>query len=501
MCVEQISRAHSVITGMLVRLAECMGLHRDPTEFGFSPIECQIRRLIWYQICYLDLKTSEIQGPRTFIHHDGYTTQLPFQVVLPQKSPNWNDMVFSVIQFECQEMQRRCLAHRNLLDQRRMTLMKALSKIEAFRISMDAKYGPYINTSSPSPMQKMAGLLLKLRVSLLYLIPLHRYMNSVSYRMPNRLRQIVLLKGTEALEAAVKLESTEEMKHWAWYSATYQQYHTAFLLLFEVFNFPRRREANRIWCCLDFIFAEPLTNLPPISTAKTTPSLDEVIEYRAIKARYLLTLISERMRAYHQARRSKLPSHFNESIIVITPQKAGDDLDPHMPLNYAHGESESSNFNQVAAALDTEQPVSAEIRVSQIPSRLQETTGITSHDHFPHFGNNPNSFATSGTSSPWIQTGYSELDGESSGHLHPNYLNGNTVGTLPIGPRSPPHPETQHIYPQSLEINWVRTFSPWLIYLLWGIFSILILTNMVLAGTLGYDIPTSGQRWELGYLG
>jgi hypothetical protein len=297
-------------------------------------------------------------------------------------------------------------------------------------------------------------------------------MNSVTYRIPDRQRQIVLLKGTEALEAAVKLESMEELKQWAWYSAAYQQYHTAFLLLVEVFNFPRRKEVNRIWSCLDFIFAEPLTNFPLISTARMTPSLDEVIEYRARKARYLLTLISERMRAYHQTRPSKLPSNSNESIIVITPQQVSDDLNPHMPLNYAHGESQHSNFNQVAAALDTEQPVSAALEVPQIPSTLQDT-GITSHNHFPHFGNDSSSFATSGTSSPWIHTGYPEFDGESSVQLHPNYLNGYTVRT-PAGPLSPSYPDTQHIDPQSLEIDWVCIHLSF-VYLIHNTFSILIL--------------------------
>jgi hypothetical protein len=46
MCVGEVSRAYSVITGMAVRLAEYMGLHYDPSEFGFSQAECQVRHLI-----------------------------------------------------------------------------------------------------------------------------------------------------------------------------------------------------------------------------------------------------------------------------------------------------------------------------------------------------------------------------------------------------------------------------------------------------------------------
>ncbi|PGH04644.1 hypothetical protein AJ80_08478, partial [Polytolypa hystricis UAMH7299] len=61
MCRQEISRAHSTLVGTAIRLAECMGFHRDPEEYGLGAIETHVRRMIWYQICYLDLRTSEMQ--------------------------------------------------------------------------------------------------------------------------------------------------------------------------------------------------------------------------------------------------------------------------------------------------------------------------------------------------------------------------------------------------------------------------------------------------------
>ena len=112
-------------------------------------------------------------------------------------------------------------------------------------------------------------------------------MNSVTYRISDRLRQIVLSKGTDALEAAVELEVSEDLKEWSWYSGAYQQYHTAFLLLVEVLTYPMRKEANRIWRCLDFIFAEVLVHVPPLSTETNNPTLQNVIAHRDLKARYV----------------------------------------------------------------------------------------------------------------------------------------------------------------------------------------------------------------------
>ncbi|KAL5343280.1 fungal-specific transcription factor domain-containing protein [Aspergillus crustosus] len=456
MTTNQISRAHSVVTGMAVRLAECMGLHRDPTEFGFSPAECQTRRLIWYQICYLDLKTSELQGPRPFIHRDGYTTQLPLDVGLTS-GPAWNDMIFTMIRFECQEMQRQCLTHRNRIDQRRLTVTKAVAKIEAFRVAMDVKYGPYIHGSRQLPMQRMAGVLLRLWVSMLYMIPLHRYMNSVTYRMPDRLRQIVLLKGTEMLEASVELETAEDFTPWKWYNAAYHTYHTALLLLVEVFNFPRRREATRIWQCLDFIFAEPLATVPNLQPAGVTPTLREILDHRDVKARYLLTIISQRMRHYHNTKGSKLPSHFTESMIVITPQNIGEESDPRMPLNYAHGEPVENNATDPAYVSDVHPSSQSAVE----PDSGYGSNAFHLNNHFAQpFVHTTNTWVPSYAEySPWPQNCGSQFDSEASNLLYPGYYSGTTMSTTPNDSRSTSYVASQagdpvDIDPQLLQIDW-----------------------------------------------
>ncbi|KAJ5603047.1 hypothetical protein N7537_006003 [Penicillium hordei] len=459
MCLNEISRAHSVLTGMLIRLAECMGLHRDPTEFGFSPTECHTRRLVWYQVCYLDLKTSAVQGPRPFIHKDGYTTQLPLDVTSLQVSTDkpqaWNDMIFSMIGFECQEMARQCIALRNRLDQKKLSLTKVLSKIEAFRIEMDAKYGPYFNVSSPSPMQKMASLVLKLSTSLLYINILNRYMTSVAYRIPDRLRQIVLTKGTDALEAAVELESAKDLRKWAWYSSSWQEYHAAFLLLLEVFLFPMRRESSRIWCCLDFIFADVISTLPPpLEQNGTAQSIQEIVAQRDMKARYLLMMIVEHMHAYQKAKGIKTPVRFKDSMIILPPQKDGDDSDPRMPLNYAHGEPKAE-YNARYASMPRSGVMSSHTEVqSRIP---QPPTGMPLES-----GNGPvNEYLNTlnSTDSTWATTieGFSPFGDPllDNPMLHSGHNNSstNTTGSTSAG-YGEMNGQTNYIGQQMLEIDW-----------------------------------------------
>lgn len=386
-----------------------MGYHRDPTEYGFSTTECQVRRLIWYQICYLDWRTSEVQGPRPFVQPNGYSTKLPLEIGSlssqfsspasnPEKGPRWSDMLFSVIRFECQEMHRTCLVIRKKVDLKRLSITAAISKVERFSKDMHDKYNSVLNTTPQQPLQHAARVTMNLFISLLYLTLLHRYMNSVTYRVPDRLRQIVLIKGAEALEAAVELETAKDLQPWAWYTSAYQSYHMALLLLFEVFTFPLRKEADRIWRCLDFVFAEPLGHLTDLPTLGNPPKYHELIAYRDVKGRYLLGLIVKRMNDYRDVRKLRSPVTLTDRMILITPQKVGDDSDPSLPLNIAHDPSSQSQSIETQVQ-EPMPPVRDAIEGENYASN-EDLLSLPSHSS--HLGDHTTSHC--GITTPWLSS-------------------------------------------------------------------------------------------------
>ncbi|KAK2070485.1 hypothetical protein P8C59_004972 [Phyllachora maydis] len=175
LCRAEVSRAHSVLVGAAVRMAECMGLHRDGTAYGLAPLDTHVRRLVWHQLCFLDIRTCEAQGPRPAIRRDDYDTRLPLScpedaltgmttaaaaaaaaattgagagmmdldmddAEHPAAPQGWTDAVPSLVRFEINEMMRILWADRRRLDARRTTLTAVLAKIEAFRRRMLAKY-------------------------------------------------------------------------------------------------------------------------------------------------------------------------------------------------------------------------------------------------------------------------------------------------------------------------------------------------------------------------
>ncbi|KAI9837427.1 MAG: hypothetical protein M1837_002972 [Sclerophora amabilis] len=290
----------------------CIGLHRDGEHYGLSAIETHVRRILWYQLCFLDIRTCEAQGPQPTIRRKDYDTKIPLNVddaeLQCQPPPvysaqRWTDSTFSIMRFECIEMHRTMWADRSRLERKKITLTAVLGKIERFRKGMEERYFKFLDTSNP--VQRCARLVVELLMSRLHIMVLHRYQNSVSVRIPDRLRQIILTSGTRVLENAVTIESDAALSPWAWYAGAHQQHQTALLLLGEVYAYPMRREADRIWACLDYVF----------ETDSARP--------REEKGRKILTELRDKSTVYRKLRKARAPMSMIQNIPII-PRRTGE---------------------------------------------------------------------------------------------------------------------------------------------------------------------------------
>ncbi|KAH0439637.1 fungal specific transcription factor domain-containing protein [Colletotrichum camelliae] len=66
-----------ILTGMLVRIAQRMGLHRDGELIGLTPFETEMRRRIWWQIIMLETKYAVLAGFCDTLLPPNWDTRLP----------------------------------------------------------------------------------------------------------------------------------------------------------------------------------------------------------------------------------------------------------------------------------------------------------------------------------------------------------------------------------------------------------------------------------------
>jgi len=288
-----------VLVGAAVRMAECMGLHRDGEAYGLTPLETHVRRLVWHQLCFLDIRTCEAQGPKPVIRRDDYDTKLPVncneEELLaapgsrpPEPSDAWTTNTLPLIRFEINEMMRSVWVDRRRLEMRRTTLTAVLTKIEHFRRRMSEKYDHLLDVMHP--LQRYAKSIMYLLTCRLHIMVLHPYYANAANPMPSRLSHLLVTSGIMMIELGIQLETNQAFKHWAWYVGAYFQYQIALLLATEVFYHPRSREADRIWACLDYVFGMD-RKMPP--------------ETKSVQ---LLREISNRTAVYLQKRKMRGPS-------------------------------------------------------------------------------------------------------------------------------------------------------------------------------------------------
>ncbi|KAI0817502.1 hypothetical protein GGR55DRAFT_685132 [Xylaria sp. FL0064] len=298
-CRAEVSRAHSALVGAAIRMAECMGLHRDGETYGLTPLETHVRRLIWHQLCFLDIRTCEAQGPKPVIRREDYDTKLPVNcneeeltatagAPPPESSDAWTTNTLPLIRFEINEMMRAVWVDRRRLETRRTTLTAVLTKIENFRRRMTEKYDSLLDVSLPQ--QRYAKCIMYLLTYRLHIMVLHPYYANALHPMPPRLTHLLITSGVMVIELSIQLETNPLFQDWAWYMGAYFQYQIAILLATEVYFRPQSSEADRIWSCLDYVFGLD-RKLPPET-----------------KCTHLLTEISSRTAVYMHKRKMRGPS-------------------------------------------------------------------------------------------------------------------------------------------------------------------------------------------------
>ncbi|KAK6842437.1 hypothetical protein PG987_003297 [Apiospora arundinis] len=280
LCRAEVSRAHSVLVGAAVRMAECMGLHRDGEAYGLTPLETHVRRLVWHQLCFLDIRTCEAQGPKPVIRREDYDTKLPVNcnedqlthaVVPPEPADRWTTNTLALIRFEINEMMRIIWLDRRRLEGRKISLTDVLSKIENFRRRMSEKYDHLLDVAQPA--QRYAKCVMSLLTYRLHAMVLHPYHSNAAHPMPAQLSSLLVSSGIVIVEHAIQLETNPLFRPWAWYLGAYFQYQIALLLATEVYYRPGSRDADRIWTCLDYVFGLD-RRLPP--EAKGVHLLSEI---------------------------------------------------------------------------------------------------------------------------------------------------------------------------------------------------------------------------------
>ncbi|KAH6657064.1 fungal-specific transcription factor domain-containing protein, partial [Truncatella angustata] len=260
------------LTGLLIRISQSIGTHREGTHFAnLTPFEIEMRRRLWWAICILDLRSAEDQGTELTIAEHTFDTQFPMNVNDTDISPNMKefpkerhgatDMTFSLIRYEICSLARRLHAASNIMApcprDTQLTLEERENMLLEMYTRVEDRYLKPCTDQDGDLLHWVAAAIARLIMAKMSLIiyqpilfPAH------GQEISQELRDRIFQSSTEVVEYNRLLNTEPKCKQYRWLFQTYTQWHAVAYLLLEICRRPWSSSVERAWLALSSSFSD-----------------------------------------------------------------------------------------------------------------------------------------------------------------------------------------------------------------------------------------------------
>lgn len=250
------------MTGLLIRLAQSLGLHRDGEQYGLTPFETEMRRRLWWQILILDFRAAEDQGSDPAMVDHTFDTKVPLNIndidihpdakVAPEERSGGTEQTFCLIRYEVSSTLR--LINYNPPGQ--MASIEDKERlIEELRHHLDEKYLKHIDDTVPLYwITRMVARLILGKMWLVLHHPLKRQDRGAG--LPQDTKEKLLLTALEVVDVSHELETTTRTSRWGWLFRSYVQWYAVVYILSELCVRTKGPLVDRAWATIEAVFEQ-----------------------------------------------------------------------------------------------------------------------------------------------------------------------------------------------------------------------------------------------------
>jgi hypothetical protein len=252
------------MTGLLVRLAMKLGLHRDPTALGLAPFVSEMRRRLWWQICILDIRTAEENDMDPFICEHTFDTKLPANVndadldinmtKLVSEPHRRTEMLFTLARFEISYAARKLVFSTKFCVDNNyptLSLQEQNSLIESVLKVLEEKYLRYCD--STIPICNLATTSTRMVLAKIKLTINHPVRNGSARILQEDFNDLVA-SSIEIIEYAHTLRTDAKYSKWVWLFQKYIEWDAVAFLLHSLNAAPLPNLLDRAWNAVDTFF-------------------------------------------------------------------------------------------------------------------------------------------------------------------------------------------------------------------------------------------------------
>ncbi|PHH89679.1 hypothetical protein CDD83_5509 [Cordyceps sp. RAO-2017] len=256
------SRFCWALTGLLIRIAQGLGLHRDGSHFKLPPLETETRRRLWWAILMLDLRSAEELGTDMTIGEHSYDTQMPSNindsdigpesVELPMPREGRSDCAVSLVRAEICVLSRRFVtaasamaamcpkADESSIAERERMLIEVYQRVEH-------KFLQHV-LDETDPLYWVAAMIARVIMAKMCLVIYQPMLFPGSeYELSSEIRQRIYVAAIEIIEYSHKLNTDPRCKQYRWLFKTYTNWHAIAYTLIETCRRPWTALVERGW--------------------------------------------------------------------------------------------------------------------------------------------------------------------------------------------------------------------------------------------------------------
>lgn len=258
------------LTGLAIRIAHSLGLHRDGEQFGLTPFETEMRRRIWWQVVVLDIRAAEDHGTDPSILEQSFDTKLPLNIndadldpqatVAPEPEVGCTEQTFCLIRYEFSRIMRKLTyvpPGKDLCRQYGMapSLDDKERIIESCHKHLEEKYLQYCDMSVP--LYWVTANVARLIMAKMWLVVHHPFKREDGgANLPQETKDRLFATSVEVVEFSRLLETETSTIKWGWLFRTYVQWHAVAYILSELCTRTRGEMVDRAWAAIDSVFNE-----------------------------------------------------------------------------------------------------------------------------------------------------------------------------------------------------------------------------------------------------
>ena len=240
-------------SGLALRIAQSMGMHRDGAKLGLCPFQTESRRRLWWLLVVRDSRGAEDFGLGSPSAIPCFDTEFPLNIedsdmnqhmaTLPEDRTGWTGMTYPLVAVHIlQAVQQLSAIESSKLDSSQTTqeMRKITSNLKTRLDDMLQTCDPFI------PIQKAALTVASFVYKKIHLVTQLQVENSNTGNVMVP-QEDHLMTACECLEASNLLWDDELMRHYRWNAASFPQTHLLLYVFWHICLSPHGPNAERAW--------------------------------------------------------------------------------------------------------------------------------------------------------------------------------------------------------------------------------------------------------------